>query len=279
MHRIIPEYDDYELIGRVRTDANLAIANGEPVLLARGLINGAGVVHKFGAAAGVGTALKPISTSQTYQTPQVAAVLEMVSGDTNDNGTTSPLGTGALVVRVYGIAAWADGEVTEDVTLNGTTPVALATSFLRVYRMKVIKSGTYATADTPSHDSVILLRGTGGGVAWATITSLGGIGLGQSEIASYSIPDGKIGYMQSAFLTVESSKGANIIFIVRECADEPDCVTQAKIVLRVVTDTVDIHPRTPYGGFVGPCDLGWMGEAVLGSASISADFELIIYDA
>ena len=52
--RIIPKYDDYELIGRVRTDAVLALANSDPLLLTRGLIDGAKVVHKFGAADAVG---------------------------------------------------------------------------------------------------------------------------------------------------------------------------------------------------------------------------------
>ena len=82
MPRKIPVYDDYELIGRVRTDAGLALANSDPILLSRGLINSASVVHKYGAASAIAGAFKPITTSQTYQTPKVAEALEvMADGD------------------------------------------------------------------------------------------------------------------------------------------------------------------------------------------------------
>ena len=278
-HPKIPEYGNYDLIGRIRLDAAIALANSDPMLLARGLNRGASVVHKFGAAAGVGTALKPVTTSQTYQMPQTAAALEIVSDDTNDNGTTSPLGSGALVVRVFGIAVWADGETTEDVTLNGTTAVALSTSFLRVHRMKVITSGTYATADAPSHDSEITLQGASGGVIWGQITSLSGFGLGQSEIAAYSVPAGRTCFMQSALVTIEATRAAHLIFTVREDADQADSAMQAKIVLHDVAETIQIQPNTPYGPYTGPCDLGWMGASTLNTADIAVDFELILFDA
>ena len=153
--RLIPKNDDYELIGRPRIDAALALANSDPLLLTRGLVDGAKVVHKFGAADAVGGTLVPISSSKTYQMPMTAQALEILSDDVNDNGTTSPLGSGALTVEVIGIADWNAGEVTELVTLDGTSVVALSTLFLRVYRIKVITSGTYATDSIGSHDSTI----------------------------------------------------------------------------------------------------------------------------
>jgi len=280
-HPIIPEYGDYDMGGRVRMDATIALANSDPMLLARGLIKGAGVVHKFGASTTVGTAFKPITTSQTYQTPKVAEALEVVSDSTDDNGTTSPLGSGALKIRVYGITLWDAGEVTEEVVLDGTTPVSMATSFLRVYRVKVIESGTYADATSVSHNSLITIRGVSVGVLWAQVTSQSGVGLGQSEVALYAVGAGKVAYMPTAEAWIEAQKAANLIFFVRDKADvvvAPYSVRQAKIIMRNVIDAVHVEPKTPYGPFIGPCDLGWMGMATSQTANIGVDFELIVYD-
>ena len=123
-------------------DSKQLIPNG--VLLARGHLAGATSVHKFGAATNIDTTLAPVTTSGTYQTPTSAVQLEVVSDSSNDNGTTSPLGTGATQVTVQGLTDW-DTETTETVTLNGTTPVATSNTWLRVYRMWVSGSGTYAS--------------------------------------------------------------------------------------------------------------------------------------
>ena len=282
MPRKVPVYDDYELIGRVRTDASLALANSDPILLSRGLINGASVVHKFGAASAIAGAFKPITTSQTYQTPKVAEALEVLSDSTDDNGATSPLGSGALKIRVYGVAVWADGEITEDVILNGTSVVAMTTSFLRVYRVKVIESGSYASATAVSHNSTITIRGAGAGAIWAQVDAQTNVGLGQSEIAVYAVPAGKVAFMPSAEAWIEANKTANLIFFVRDNADTlvaPYSVRQAKIIMRSVIDAIHVDPKTPYGPFVGPCDLGWMGMATAQTANISVDFEIILFDA
>ena len=263
-------------------DADIAIANGDPMLLSRGLVEGAGVVHKFGGATSIGTAFKPVATSQTYQTPTVAAALEAVSTSTADNGTTSPLGTGALSIEVHGIQDWDVGEVRVTTVLNGTTVVAITGTWLRVYRIKVASSGTYASATGVSHNSTITVQGAGAGVVWGQVATLDGVGLAQSEIALYSVPAGKLAYMQHAEIWVESTKSANVIFFARTNADNitaPYSARQSKIIMRSVVDAIHVAPLTPYGPFVGPCDLGWMAEATLGTASVGVDFELIIYDA
>ena len=48
MTRKIPVYDDYPQIGRVRLDPSLALANSDPLLIARGLVTGISQVNKFG---------------------------------------------------------------------------------------------------------------------------------------------------------------------------------------------------------------------------------------
>ena len=276
----IPAFVADKTLRNSRHLATTALANSESILMARGLVDGTKIVQKFGAASAVGLSLVPISSTQTYKTPQIAEALEIVSDSTDDNGTTSPLGSGALIVRVYGIADWAVGEVTEDVTLDGTAAVALSTSFLRVYRMKVLASGTYASDAGPSHSSTITLRGVGAGASWISIVPTGGFGAGQTECAVYSVPAGKQAYVRHAEIYVESNKTANVLLFVRENADNgfPHSAMQAKIVLRNLAGTAHVGPKSPYGPFAGPCDLGWMGMANAQTANIEIDFEIIVID-
>ena len=280
----LPKFDRHTHIAinnDIVPNPELALANSDPLLLARNAVEGASVVHKFGGSTSVGTAFVPLTTSQTYQTPMVAEAVEVLSDDTNDNGTTSPLGSGALSVQIHGIRDWAVGQEIEEVTLNGTTAVAVPGTWLRIYRVKVSVSGSYASSTAVSHDSTITVQGAGGGVVWAQVASLDGIGLAQSEVAVYSIGAGEIAFMQHAEVWIESTKSANIIFFVRENADvitAPYSARQSKIIMRSVIDAVHVDPNTPYGPFIGPCDMGWMGEATLGSASIGVDYEIIKFD-
>lgn len=141
MVRKIPKYYDYEMIGRTRMDAPIAIANAIPSLVARGLVEGSAIVQRFGGALSVGSTLTPVTLSNAYQTPQTAQQLEVVSDSANDDGG-SPQGSGAQTVRIHGLTDW-NTAVTEDVTLAGLTPVATANQYLRVYKMEVLTAGTH----------------------------------------------------------------------------------------------------------------------------------------
>lgn len=275
--KIIPTYDNYELIGRTRVDASLALANSNPHLIARGLIEGASVVHKFGAARDVGVSFVPVTTSQAYPTPMTAVSLEAVSDSADD----VPAGIGALKIRIYGITDWTLPESIEDVTLNGTTAVALANDWLRIHRVKVIESGTYASDVAPSHLSTITIRVAGAGATWAQVIPEDGFGLAQSEIAVYSVPVGKLAYVHTAAIFVEANKAANVLFFARDNADTvtaPYSAMQAKIILRDIAGGLSISPDTPLGAFAGPCDIGWMGMATAQTANISIDFEIELFD-
>lgn len=65
--------------------------------------------------------------------PTAAAATTVVSSSADD----AAAGSGAQTIRVYGLLSIGGAEVEEDVTMNGTTSVALSNSFIRVYRVKV----------------------------------------------------------------------------------------------------------------------------------------------
>jgi hypothetical protein len=245
--------------------------------VAKGDVDKHRVVHKFGATSALGTSVTPVTSSGTYQTPTTATALEIVSDDdTNDKAGQA----GAITVRVYGIAAWADGEVTEDVTLTGTTAAALSTSFLRVYRMKVLTSGTYGSASGPSHNSTITLRTASAGATWATIEPDNSFGLGQSEIGAYSIGSGKTAYIFNREVAIETTKKGTALFFAREDADDISAPFSAMRVIEVFRNLIDevfVNDKTPLV-ITGPADFGYMGYVSTGTGSMEVDFEFIVVD-
>ena len=243
--------------------------------LGRGQISEYSEVHKFGTNASVGTSFVPISRGGIYQTPTAAAALELVSSDANDTSA----GTGARTVTVIGLDSnWA--EVSQVVTMNGTTAVALSTNLIRAYRMYVTTSGTYGTATAASHAGTITLQGSGGGATWLQIYPTN-FPRGQSQCGVYTIPTGYTAVVYFHYLSVEANKPATVVFLQRPNADTvsaPYSGVRCAFELGGIQGYASlIDTATPQGPFVGPCDIGFMGRFDTGTGSISVEFEIILF--
>lgn len=161
--------------------------------VARGLVTGVSRINKFGAAPdGVQTTATDIwsradsaATQQIWLAPTAARVHAIVSSSADDDG--SPVGNGARTIRVYGLQTWASAETSEDVTLNGTTPVNTANSYVIIHRMKVLTSGATAI----NVGTITATAATDG-----TITAVIAIGDGQTEMAVYGIASGYTFYLK-----------------------------------------------------------------------------------
>lgn len=257
--------------------------------VARGRIEGHSIIQKFGSSAvtATQTTWKIVATSLDYPTPTTVTSLEMVSDDnTNDfHPDNSASKTGAHTVRVYGLDAnWL--EITEDVKLNGTTAVALTNSFFRVFRMKLVQSGTYASVSGASHNSTITLRVASAGATWAQISTEGGFGFGQSEIGAYTIPAGKTGYLLSKKINVSgTNKDIDVAFFVRENADDVTTpfsgVMQLKEIDRNLPSGAQVQVQTDAPMIVIPAksDCGFFAKnKALTNYETSVEFELLIID-
>lgn len=247
--------------------------------IAKGDVKGHSVVHKFGAAQGLtSSSWQMVASAKDYPTPTTATALEIVS---DDNTNDIAAGSGARKVTIQGIQDWDVGEVSSEVSLNGTTAVA-AGSWLRVYRLKVTESGTYASTSGSSHDSTITLRVASAGATWATINTETNFGLGQSEIGAYSVPSGYSAYIKDFEIEVESTKAADVAFFARENANETSApftgVLQVKEVFRSLSGDLNESYFAPLGPFTGPCDFGWLAKSTSGTADVSVDFEIIIVE-
>lgn len=246
---------------------------------ARGRIAGVTTINKFGLApSGVQTTATDIwgradatPTQQIWLAPTAARVHAIVSTSASDDG--SPAGVGARTVKVYGLTSWSTAETSETVTLDGTTPVNTANSYVIIHRMKVLTSGgtsinvgtISATAATDSTVTAIILPGNG-----------------QTEMAIYGIPS-----IQSAFLlrwsaAVDQSGGATATVDFRLLVNENPDVQTVNFLRKddmAVQSTGSSNCDRNYGSppkYAGPCII--KVQAIGSAADIDAKsgFDLLL---
>jgi hypothetical protein len=243
----------------------------------KGNVIGHKLVEKFGAASAIPTSLTVISSAQTYETPTALTSLELVSDD-NTNDIAG--GTGALKVQVFGIGT-GYAEVSEEITLNGTTAVALSNQYYRIYRMKVIESGQYASPTQSSHNSIITLRVASAGATWATIEKDGSFGLGQSEIGAFTTPAGYTGFLLSKNIGFEASKNASVFMFVRDKIDvvsSPFGAMRSLELDRNINNRIDVIPRGVLAVINEKTDVGFMAKSITGTTALSVDFEILLVE-
>jgi len=274
MSRIIPKYYNYPMIGRTRNDADIALANSDPLLIRRGLIEGASLVHKFGrnpavpngSWEGVLQATAQFTWLQTATTVRVKA-----GGDAADDGTSSPLGAGAHTVTIQGLDA-TGVEVTETVTTAGTAASAFTTTeFLRVYRAWVSAAGTYTGNNTAA---IMIEDGTNDLI---TIVA----GEGQTQFCGYSIGLGKTAYLASVAVQADGAKAADFRLFTRENILEtspPYTAKRLKYYWDGVLGVSLVKTLTPILKIPALTDIWIEAQGGGVGTEVTADMELILYD-
>lgn len=155
------------------------------------------IVHAHNAsvsAAGTEEAW-PEGGSITYMTS--AETMNIVSTDADDDG--DPADTGVRTIEILGLDANYN-QISEIVTMNGTTNVLTTNSYLRVYELLAKTAGSSSFNE---------------GIIRATASSAGTVqchmeaGLGISRCTHYTVPAGKTAYMvQNEMATHKISGGA-----------------------------------------------------------------------
>lgn len=155
--------------------------------VARGQIEGHRAVTVWGYNPDIDTAEETVWADGGIVTlPAAAATLKVSSDSAND----AAAGTGARTVTISGLDTNYD-EISETVTLNGTTEVTTTKSFRRINSMIV------ATAGSGNANAGNIYIGTGTVTLGVPATIYGQIyvGYNQALSASYTIPNGYTGYI------------------------------------------------------------------------------------
>lgn len=125
-------------------------------------------------------------------------LITVVSSSANDTSA----GSGARTIQIDGLDS--DGmEQSETLTLNGTTKVNSVNTFTRVHRAFALTSGSSNQAFNAGNLTVQHLTTT------ANIFLTVPAGRNQSQVAAYTIPANKTGYLKKIDVTMKRSNTAN----------------------------------------------------------------------
>lgn len=180
-----------------------ALQNSDFMLrVSMGSISGYSAVHVSGHAIdGLQTTATDIwdradatTTQQIWLAPTAARIHAIVSSSASDDG--SPVGVGARTLRVWGLTSWSSAEVTEDVTLNGTTPVDTSNSYVMINQMQVLTAGA-------TNINVGTITATAATDSTVTAAILPGIG--KTQMAIYGLPSTKTLYINRLFFGVNKA--------------------------------------------------------------------------
>ena len=247
-------------------------------LVALGKIPGYSIIQKFGRSTAVGTTVVPIAIGNVWPTPTAGVNLEVVSDDAADTAA----GLGARNILIQGLGEqWQFQE--EELATNGTSAsLATTNKFTRIFRLKVTKSGRYASQTASSQSGTLTVRVSGGGATWGQIDEIAtNFGVGQSQIACYSIPVGYTGILKSKFTSADVTQAANIYFFQRPNIDVITAPFEGMRLVQQETGVKEIYnitPVTPINVFPEKTDIGFMGKTTAGTASISCNFELLLIE-
>jgi len=247
----------------------------------KGNVVGHSIIDKFGSSIAItNTGFTVIAHGEVYQVPTTAQSIEFVS----DNAGDALNGAGMFELTIHGLDANWDLK-TEHVAAHatdGTIAVAIPGTWIRVFRAHTSKSGSYASLTVPSHLGNISIQNSGAGVLWAKIINTG-IPHGQTQVAAFTVPASKVGYLGEVNVSTETNKAVDVFGFKRDNAN--DVVTPFDGTMRSFTEIIGLEGGQSYasktwkGPFDQYTDLGYLAQkTAAGTASVSIDFEILLID-
>ena len=238
--------------------------------VSKGNITGHSSMRKFGHTENVTTSITDIwNGGGIYVFRDSATTMTASSSDVNDTSA----GTGARTLEVQ----YLDGnyaEVVETVTLNGQTPVTVATDILRINRMIVRSAGSSGFNEGNLHVGTGAVTAGVPAVTHSEIifTAQGG-GENQTLQAIYTVPAGKTGYLFSFDYNSPDNKQTEFWLKVRPFGE----VFQTKSRSMVFQADVQHLYQTAIV-VTEKSDIRMSAATATGTSDMSAEFEMILVD-
>ena len=244
--------------------------------VAKGNVAGHAIKHVFGRNSDIDTATVPEDLwplGGLMDWPTAAQTLDIVSTSANDDGNPTT-NTGAQTLTIEGLDTNFD-EISETVTLNGTSTVTTSSSFRRVNKAYVATTGTY---HGNNEGDITGDQTTSGDNMFDVITAFG-----HTQLGRYTVPLNKTAYLLTMFISVDSSKsGATVqMFKNPDAHDTSQPYSGAKtLVLEFdgVTGEEIWSPRSPTV-FAQRTDI-WVEVSAVGAndTAVDVDFDILLVD-
>lgn len=233
--------------------------------VSRGLIAGQTAVNKFGRNTDIDTGVAEDiwDAGGTWVAPTAARTHQIVSSSASD----ASAGVGARTIQVCGLQTWASVETSETVTLNGTTNVPTANTYVIIHRMAVLTKGATsvnvgnitATADTD-----------------ATVTAQISAGLGQTLMCVYGVPSAHKAYMTCYYGSLNESGGSVVDFRLL-VNPEPDVELTNFLTKHLNAASSHYqHVFAPYNAIAGPAIIKIQGTSSANNTDVTAGFDMIV---
>lgn len=242
--------------------------SNEGLWIAAGEVANTSNIHKFGRNPNIGGAPETIwQNGGLYSYLSAASTVYVSAVDaTNDN----PTGTGARTVTVQGLDTNYNF-VEERLSVNNTEG---SVEFLRVYRAFVATAGSLLTND----DIINISTGAGGtGTLLATIGIIGTgttFGLAQTELALYTIPAGKTGYLTNWQVGVGTYNDSITATLLARELENPEVPFRTRDIIDVPGGFHTRNYNVPYR-FPEKTDIEVRAIASTGSV-VSSSFDIIL---
>lgn len=193
----------------------------------------------------------------------------------SDNPGDTAEGTGAKAIRVFGLRDWTGKETSEDIIMDGTTPVNTNRTYVILHRMEVKLWGSSgpnigtitATAESPDD----------------TISAQMSPTIGASLMAIYGVGARENAFMTGYYGSIQKGIGAaplssSLTLLVNSI---PQFQTTGFVTRHIqnVTSVGSSHVKhnfNPYVGVPGPCIIKLQGNGTAAGLDISGGFDLIL---
>ncbi len=237
--------------------------NLTPLMASFGYFERWSIIDKFGVNTNVGATYEDVwGVGDAIDFLSTAETMDIVSDDALDDKDNAA--GNAHKIKLEGLDN-AYNEITEEIELEGLTPVTTTKSFLRVNRAYITDIGT---ASELTNKGNISIDATSAGTPQAIIQADDG----QTQMAIYTIPRGKTGYFDGAYIGVDTNNIVTGQLRIKNFGEAWRNQKEAK----VTQGTIPID-MVASGLCPEKTDVAWRAKANNPNNVVTAGFKILLY--